>query len=336
MKKILVTGGAGYIGSHTVIELFKAGYRPIILDNFSNSSIKVIEKINEIIGDTIEFFEVDLLNIEDVRQAFKSHEFSGVIHFAGLKAVGESVEIPLKYYKENILSTINLCEIMSEFHVKDLVFSSSATVYGPENKMPIVEESILKASNPYGRTKLFIEEILTDLYTSDDSWKITLLRYFNPVGAHESGLIGENPKNIPNNLMPYITNVAIGKLDKLKIFGSDYPTKDGTGVRDYLHVVDLAKGHLKALQKNDKLGVKTYNMGTGNGYSVLDVVKTFADVNDILIPYELVERRPGDLDICFADTSKANAELDWQAEKSLTDMCRDSWKWQTKNPNGIN
>src|SRR5690606_38665452 len=267
-KKILVTGGAGYIGSHTIVELHNAGYEVVIVDNFINSNKKVLNRLEEIIGYQPPTYEVDLTNKEAIYEIFKGHDFAGVIHFAALKAVGESTQIPLQYYKNNLMSTINLCEVMAEFNVKNIVFSSSATVYDMSNTMPVNEEGKLGAINPYGRTKLFIEEILRDVYQSDEEWKITLLRYFNPVGAHESGLIGESPNGIPNNLMPYITNVATGKLEKLRIFGADYDTKDGTGVRDYIHVVDLAKGHVKALDNNEAPGVRTYNMGTGNGYSV--------------------------------------------------------------------
>ncbi|WP_144462521.1 UDP-glucose 4-epimerase GalE [Siminovitchia fortis] len=335
-NKILVTGGAGYIGSHTVVELYNAGYEVIIVDNFVNSNLEVINRINEITHQKPIVYPIDLLIKDDLEKVFSQHKFDGVIHFAGLKAVGESTQYPLKYYKENILSTINLCDLMNKYDVKNLVFSSSATVYSPENEMPVNEEGKLRPSNPYGRTKLFIEEILRDLYQADNDWRIVLLRYFNPVGAHESGLIGESPKGIPNNLMPFITNVATGNLKVLKVFGSDYDTVDGSGVRDYIHVTDLAKGHVKALQKNVNPGIRTYNMGTGNGYSVLEVIKAFEKATNRKISYEIVDRRPGDVAVSFADPTKAMEELHWKAEKNILEMCRDAWKWQSKNPNGYN
>lgn len=333
-KQILVTGGAGYIGSHTVVELHKAGYEAVIVDNFSNSSPKVIERIEEIVKCKPTIYNINLLEKKELNKVFENHNFHGVIHFAGLKAVGESTEKPLYYYNNNIVSTINLCETMSEHNVKSLVFSSSATVYGMNNTMPVTENGVLQPINPYGRTKLFIEEILKDLSQSDPEWEICLLRYFNPVGAHESGLIGESPRGVPNNLMPFITSVAIGKLDKLKVFGGDYNTKDGTGVRDYIHVTDLSKGHLKALESNLTPGVRTYNMGTGKGYSVLEVVKAFEKVNNVKIPYKIVDRRDGDSEICYADPSKSLEELEWRAEKDIYAMCRDAWNWQSNNQNG--
>jgi len=330
---ILVTGGAGYIGSHTCVELLEEGHDIIIVDNFSNSQPQVIEKIKEITGKDFKHFQIDLLDREALEKVFKENKIEAAIHFAGYKAVGESVEEPLKYYHNNILSTINLCQIMDKYRVKKLVFSSSATVYGDENKSPLTEELPRKGTNPYGYTKIMIEQILNDLYISDKDWSISILRYFNPIGAHESGKIGERPTGIPNNLMPYITQVAAGRLDKLKVFGKDYNTHDGTGVRDYIHVVDLAKGHIKALDKinNSKPNIYTYNLGTGVGYSVLDLVKTFEKVTGQKVPYEIVERRPGDVATCYADPKKAYKELGWKTEKNLEDMCRDAWRWEKKN-----
>ncbi|KLO24330.1 UDP-galactose-4-epimerase [Marinitoga sp. 1197] len=332
---ILITGGAGYIGSHACIEFLNAGYKIVVLDNFSNSKPEVLNRIKEITGKDFKFYEIDLLNKKDVEKIFDENQIDAVIHFAGLKAVGESVAIPLKYYHNNITGTLNLLEIMKEKNVKKIVFSSSATVYGNPEKVPITEDAPLSATNPYGRTKLFIEEILKDLYISDNEWSIALLRYFNPIGAHESGKIGEDPNGIPNNLMPYITQVAVGKREKLYVFGNDYNTHDGTGVRDYIHVVDLVIGHIKALEKiMNEEGVKVYNLGTGVGYSVLDVVKAFEKANNIKIPYEITNRRPGDVDQIYADPTKALKELGWKAERNLVDMCRDSWNWQKNNPNG--
>ena len=333
---ILVTGGAGYIGSHTVIELIEAGYEPIIVDDFSNSSPKVLERITQISHYQVPCYEINLLNQEDLDLVFKEHSIDGVIHFAAFKAVGESVANPLKYYENNLAGTLSLFKVMQANQVYDIVFSSSATVYGLGHSSPLKEDlPIGKATNPYGYTKIVMEQILIDLAHSDSNWKVTLLRYFNPIGAHESGLIGEDPQGIPNNLMPYITQVAIGKREFLSIFGQDYDTKDGTGVRDYIHVVDLAKGHVKAIQAlSQQEGVAIYNLGTGQGYSVLDLVQTFAEVNQVEIPYQIDERRPGDIAICFADPTKAAQELGWVAERDLSQMCRDSWKWQSLNPNG--
>ncbi|NUU99617.1 UDP-galactose-4-epimerase [Marinitoga sp. 1154] len=332
---ILITGGAGYIGSHACIEFLNAGYKIVVLDNFSNSKPEVLNRIKEITRKDFKFYDIDLLNKKDVEKIFDENQIDAVIHFAGLKAVGESVAIPLKYYHNNITGTLNLLEIMKEKNVKKIVFSSSATVYGNPEKVPITEDAPLSATNPYGRTKLFIEEILKDLYISDNEWSIALLRYFNPIGAHESGRIGEDPNGIPNNLMPYITQVAVGKREKLYVFGNDYNTHDGTGVRDYIHVVDLVIGHIKALEKiMNEAGVKVYNLGTGVGYSVLDVVKAFEKANNIKIPYEITNRRPGDVDQIYADPTKALKELGWKAERNLVDMCRDSWNWQKTNPNG--
>ncbi|MGD6776402.1 UDP-glucose 4-epimerase GalE [Sutcliffiella horikoshii] len=332
---ILVTGGAGYIGSHTSVELLNAGYDIVIVDNFSNSNHVSLDRIKEITGKDFAFHEVDLLDKESLSKVFREHSIEAVIHFAGLKAVGESVEKPLFYYHNNITGTLYLCEVMHEHGVKNIVFSSSATVYGLPESVPISESFPLSATNPYGQTKLMIEQIMRDLHVADPDWSISLLRYFNPIGAHESGRIGEDPNGIPNNLMPFITQVAIGKLPQLQVFGNDYDTVDGTGVRDYIHVVDLAKGHLKALEKvlTDK-GVNAYNLGTGNGYSVLEMVKAFEKASQRNVPYKIVARRPGDIGECFADPTKAKEELDWQAEKGLDEMCQDSWKWQKNNPNG--
>jgi len=335
MMKILVTGGAGYIGSHTCVELLDAGYEVIIVDNFSNSKPEVLNRIREITGKDFKFYKVDLLDEDGLDAVFKENEIDAVIHFAGLKAVGESVKIPLSYYHNNITGTIILCKLMEKYGVKKMVFSSSATVYGMPDKVPISEDFPLRATNPYGRTKLMIEEILRDLAVTDERWSIALLRYFNPIGAHPSGRIGEDPNGIPNNLMPYITQVASGKLKELKVFGNDYPTKDGTGVRDYIHVVDLAKGHLKALEKVEKsTGVDAYNLGTGRGYSVLEVIRAFEKASGQKVPYTIVDRRPGDVAICYADPTKAKNELGWVAEKGIDEMCADSWNWQSKNPNG--
>ncbi|WP_026575880.1 UDP-glucose 4-epimerase GalE [Bacillus sp. UNC438CL73TsuS30] len=332
---ILVTGGAGYIGSHAAVELLENGYDIVILDNLSNSQRESINRIKELTGRDFPFCEVDILDRDALDRLFSQYDFDAVMHFAGLKAVGESVEIPLKYYNNNIVGTINLCETMAKHNVKKLVFSSSATVYGDPEMVPIDETARLNATNPYGRTKLMIEEILRDLYVSDSTWRIALLRYFNPIGAHESGRIGENPSGIPNNLMPYISQVAVGKRDRLSVFGNDYETHDGTGVRDYIHVVDLVKGHLKALQYLDhNEGIETFNLGTGTGYSVLDIVNTFKEVTSQEIPYSIADRRPGDIGVCYANPEKAEKVLGWTAEKDLEEMCRDTWNWQSKNPNG--
>ncbi|MDD2432063.1 MAG: UDP-glucose 4-epimerase GalE [Firmicutes bacterium] len=332
---ILVTGGAGYIGSHTSIELLNSGYSVVIVDNFKNSKPEVLNRIKEITGKDFKFYEVNLLDKAKLEKVFEENDIEAVIHFAGLKAVGESVEIPLTYYHNNITGTLILCEVMKNYGVNKIVFSSSATVYGMNNQSPLTEDMPVSATNPYGRTKLMIEEILKDLVVSDDTWGISLLRYFNPIGAHESGKIGEDPNGIPNNLMPYITQVACGKREKLSVFGDDYDTHDGTGVRDYIHVLDLADAHLKALEKIiNTNGVEIYNLGTGVGYSVLDVVKTFAKVNNVDVPFVITERRPGDVATCYADPAKAFKELGWKAKRDLADMCRDSWNWQTKNPDG--
>ncbi|QUI25853.1 UDP-glucose 4-epimerase GalE [Vallitalea pronyensis] len=332
---ILVTGGAGYIGSHTVVQLLHAGYEVIIVDNFSNSKPESIKRIQELAGKSVTFYEVDLLDTEALEKVFKAHTLEAVIHFAGLKAVGESVSIPIKYYHNNITGTLVLCELMKKYQVKKMVFSSSATVYGMHNVSPLTEDLPLSTTNPYGSTKMMIEQILQDIHVSDPSFSIALLRYFNPIGAHASGRIGEDPNGIPNNLMPYITQVAIGKREKLSIYGNDYNTHDGTGVRDYIHVEDLANGHLKALEKViTSPGIDAYNLGTGKGVSVLDVVHNFEKATGVTIPYTITPRRPGDIATCYADPSKALSALGWKAKKSLEDMCRDSWRWQTNNPNG--
>lgn len=333
---ILITGGAGYIGSHTCIELLCAGYEVCVTDNLSNSKEKSLERVQKITGKTFPFYKADLLDRDALEDIFKNERIEAVLHFAGLKAVGESVSKPLRYYHNNITGTLLLCEMMQKYGVKNLVFSSSATVYGNPDTVPIKEYFKLAPTNPYGRTKLMIEEILQDLYKSDDEWNIAILRYFNPVGAHPSGLIGEDPNGIPNNLLPYIAQVAVGKLHYLEVFGSDYPTKDGTGVRDYIHVVDLALGHLKALEKlKGKMGIVTYNLGTGQGYSVLEMVAAFSKVSGRNIPYKMVSRRPGDIAACYADPLKAGAELGWDAKKGIEDMCKDAWNWQSQNPNGF-
>jgi UDP-glucose 4-epimerase len=332
---ILVTGGAGYIGSHTCVELLNAGYEIVVVDSLSNSKPEALKRVSEITGKDFKFYQVNLLNRDELETVFSENQIDAVIHFAGLKAVGESVEIPLLYYHNNITGTLILCEVMQKYGVKKMVFSSSATVYGMPERVPISEDFPLQATNPYGRTKLMIEDILRDLYVSDNSWSIALLRYFNPIGAHPSGRIGEDPSGIPNNLMPYITQVAVGKLKELRVFGNDYPTVDGTGVRDYIHVVDLAVGHLKALEKVLKTtGVDAYNLGTGRGYSVLEIVSAFEKVTGVKIPYKIVERRPGDVAICYADPTKAKEELGWIAERGIEEMCADSWRWQLNNPNG--
>lgn len=329
---ILVTGGCGYIGSHTCCELLNKGHNVIIIDNLSNSKKEVVNYIKEITGRDVTLYIGDVCDKDLLRKIFNENKIDSVIHFAGYKAVGESVKLPLKYYRNNLDSTLSLCEVMSEFDCKNLVFSSSATVYGIPKKLPIKEDFPLSTTNPYGTTKLMIERILKDLYTSDNTWHIALLRYFNPIGAHSSGLLGEDPNGIPNNLMPYIVKVATGELECLSIFGDDYDTKDGTGVRDYIHVVDLALGHIAAIEKIDKEpGVYTYNLGTGVGYSVLELVKTFSKVNNIIVNYKIVPRRPGDIAECYADTTKASDELHWHATKTIEDMCRDSYNFAIKN-----
>ena len=337
---VLVTGGAGYIGSHTCVELLNAGQEIIIVDNLKNSKAESVKRISELtgkeIGKDLVFYKVDLLEKEALRQVFVKHKIDSVIHFAGLKAVGESVAKPLQYYHNNITGTLVLCELMQEYGVKKLVFSSSATVYGDPASVPITEDFPLATTNPYGTTKLFIEQILRDLFVSDNTWSIVLLRYFNPIGAHKSGRIGEDPHDVPNNLLPYIAQVAVGKLEKLNIYGNDYDTVDGTGVRDYIHVVDLSLGHLKALEKAEKgAGVFIYNLGTGIGYSVLQVVEAHKKASGRDVPYEFSARRPGDIAECFANPIKAKSELGWQATRELAEMCEDSWRWQSNNPDGF-
>ena len=333
---ILITGGAGFIGSHAAIELLKSAYEIVVIDNLSNSKIESIHRVKELTGKDFPFYEIDLLDLSLLKEVFTKHDIHAVMHFAGLKAVGESVDMPLRYYHNNITGTLNLIDIMNKHEVKNFVFSSSATVYGNPEQVPIAESFPLSATNPYGRTKLMIEEILQDLYISDPSWRIAILRYFNPIGAHDSGRIGENPTGKPNNIMPYITQVAIGKREELQVFGDDYDTHDGTGVRDYIHVVDLVKGHIKALQYlEENEGIETFNLGTGIGYSVLDLVSNFKEVTQKDIPYKVIERRPGDIGVCYANPEKARNLLGWKAEKDLLDMCKDSWKWQSENPEGF-
>ncbi len=334
--KIFVTGGAGYIGSHTCLELLARDHEVVVADNLQNGKLESLKRVAEITGRKPIFYQVDLLDKEGLRDIFTEHPDIGcVIHFAGLKAVGESVEKPLMYYHNNIIGTINLCEAMAMARVKNIIFSSSATVYGDPASVPIVEDFPLSCTNPYGRTKLMIEDILQDVCKAEEGWSVVLLRYFNPVGAHKSGRIGEDPAGIPNNLMPYISQVAVGKLEKLSVFGNDYPTKDGTGVRDYIHVVDLAIGHVCALKKvGNGQGVSVYNLGTGNGYSVLELVEAFGRASGCVIPYVFTERRSGDIAACYAQAQKAYRELGWQAERDLAEMCEDTWRWQKNNPQG--
>ncbi len=332
---ILVTGGAGYIGSHTTVELLTAGHEVIILDDFSNSSPKVLDRLKTITGKNIAFYEGSILDKPFLNKIFKENNIEAVIHFAAFKAVGESVKEPLKYYHNNIAGTISLLEVMAENKVKNIVFSSSATVYGMNNISPLTEDMLTSATNPYGYTKVMMEQILNDVAFADKEWSVTNLRYFNPIGAHESGLIGEAPNGVPNNIMPYITQVAVGKLQELSIFGDDYDTPDGTGVRDYIHVIDLAKGHVLALKDNlATTGSHVYNLGAGQGYSVLDLVKTFEKENNVTIPYTIKSRRAGDIATCYANSNKAKEVLGWTAQKTLADMVRDSWRWQSQNPNG--
>ncbi len=336
--KILVTGGAGFIGSHTCVELLNAGYEIVVVDNLYNSSEKSLDRVRELTGKDFAFYPFDIRDKENMRKIFEDHKIDACIHFAGLKAVGESVRKPLEYYDNNIGGTLALCEVMREYGCKKIVFSSSATVYGSSNISPLKEDMKTGGTtNPYGTTKYMIEIILDDFHKGDNEWAVTLLRYFNPIGAHKSGRIGENPNGIPNNLMPYITQVAIGKLPYLNVFGNDYDTHDGTGVRDYIHVVDLALGHVKAVEKilKDEPAVNVYNLGTGNGYSVLEIVKAFEQASGQKIEYKIVDRRPGDLDVCYSDASKALNELGWKAERDLLEMCEDSWRWQSGNPNGF-
>ena len=337
--KVLVTGGAGYIGSHTCVELLQAGIEPVVVDNLCNSSEEALRRVEAITGKSVPFHRVDIQDADGLRDVFRQYEVSAVIHFAGLKAVGESVSMPLRYYQNNVAGTLTLCEVMEEFGVHQLIFSSSATVYGDPETVPIKEDFPTGATNPYGASKLMVEEILRDLCKAPGSqWKVSLLRYFNPIGAHESGTIGEDPAGIPNNLLPYVAQVAVGRLPQLQVFGDDYATPDGTGVRDYIHVVDLARGHLAALNKLGKTdteaGCYTYNLGTGRGSSVLEIVRAFAEAADREIPYQIVPRRPGDIAECYADPAYAEAELGWKAEFDLKRMVEDTWRWQSQNPQG--
>lgn len=332
---ILVTGGAGYIGSHTCVELLNAGFDIVVVDNLSNSHPEALKRVSEITNKTFPSYFIDLLDRDSLDHVFKEHGIEAVIHFAGLKAVGESVQQPLRYYHSNLMSTTTLCEVMEANGVRKLIFSSSATVYGVPENVPIDEDAPVGAINPYGRTKQMIEQMLMDLAQSNASWSVAILRYFNPVGAHESGRIGEDPSGIPNNLMPYIAQVAVGRLSEVSVYGSDYETKDGTGVRDYIHVVDLAIGHLKALGKIERsYGVHTYNLGTGSGYSVLEMIEAFKRASGQSIPYRIADRRPGDIGICYAEASKAAQELGWEAARGINEMCRDAWRWQSMNPRG--
>jgi UDP-glucose 4-epimerase len=332
---ILVTGGAGYIGSHTCVELLQAGYEICVADNLSNSKEEALRRVREITGKTFPFYKADITDREAMEALFVREDIRSVIHFAGLKAVGESAAVPLRYYRNNVAGTLTLCEVMEKHGVKNLVFSSSATVYGDPREVPIREDFPLSATNPYGRTKWMIEEILRDLYGADRTWNIAILRYFNPVGAHASGRIGEDPNGVPNNLVPYIAQVAVGKLQALSVYGRDYPTVDGTGVRDYIHVADLAAGHLKALEKLErKPGIVTCNLGTGKGYSVLQMIEAFSKASGREIPYRFADRRPGDVAACYADPSKAEAELGWTARRGIGEMCADAWRWQKNNPQG--
>jgi UDP-glucose 4-epimerase len=335
IMQVLVTGGAGYIGSHTVLELLNAGHDVCVVDNLSNSSEESLRRVAELTGKAVDFRNVDILDKASLTDVVKGAGFDSVIHFAALKAVGESVAQPLRYYQNNITGTLVLCEVMQEQGVKSIVFSSSATVYGDPHTVPITEDFPLQATNPYGRTKLMMEYILTDLHVADPSFSVALLRYFNPIGSHESGRIGEDPAGIPNNLLPFVAQVAVGRREKVSVFGDDYPTPDGTGVRDYIHVVDLAIGHLKALEKLEASpGVLTCNLGTGRGYSVLEVIKAFEKASGKPVPYKLVARRPGDIAECYADPAYALEQLGWKADRGLDDMCRDAWNWQSQNPNG--
>ncbi|HBG4426656.1 TPA: UDP-glucose 4-epimerase GalE [Clostridioides difficile] len=332
---VLVAGGAGYIGSHTAIELLESGYEVVIVDNLSNSNSIVVDRIKELSKKPVKFYNIDIRNKDEMHVVFKENNIESIIHFAALKAVGESVEKPIEYYSNNLISTLNLFELMREYGVKKFIFSSSATVYGDPHTCPILEDFPLSVTNPYGRTKLMIEQMLVDISKADKSLDIALLRYFNPVGAHKSGRIGEEPNGVPSNLMPYITKIAVGKLKELSVYGNDYPTHDGTGVRDYIHVLDLAAGHVKALQKlEENPGLVVYNLGTGKGYSVLDLVKAFSKASGKEIPYKIVGRRAGDVAMCYADSSKAEKELGWKAKYELEEMCEDSWRWQSMNPNG--
>jgi UDP-glucose 4-epimerase len=332
---ILITGGTGFIGSHTIVELLAAGRELVVVDNFCNSKPCVLDRLEQITGKRVKFYEVDLLDYDALEKVFQENEIDSCIHFAGLKAVGESCAQPLRYYHNNLTGTFNLCALLSKYNAKRIVFSSSATVYGNPKSVPIREDFPLSTTNPYGETKLMIERILKDLYAADNEWSVSILRYFNPIGAHSSGLIGEDPQGIPNNLLPYITQVASGKREFLSVFGDDYNTHDGTGVRDYIHVVDLARAHLKAIELAETVtGVDYFNIGTGTGYSVLDIVKAYEKATGKKIPYKITPRRPGDIDMCYADPTKAYEKLGWRAEYNIEDMCRDANNWQMKNPNG--
>ena len=335
---VLVTGGAGYIGSHTCVELLENGYEVVVMDNLYNSNEKALDRVKKITGKNLKFYQVDMLDKDAMNEIFENEKIDSVIHFAGYKAVGESVRKPLEYYHNNITGTLNLCDVMRKHGVKNIIFSSSATVYGDPAFVPITEDCPKgQITNPYGQTKGMLEQILTDLHVSDPEWNVILLRYFNPIGAHKAGIIGEDPKGIPNNLVPYIAQVAVGKLEKLGVFGNDYDTPDGTGVRDYIHVVDLAKGHVKAMKKfEDKPEVRIYNLGTGHGYSVLEVLHAFEKACGKTLPYEIKPRRAGDIATCYADSTKAKEELGWTAEFGIDEMCQDSWRWQSQNPNGYN
>ncbi len=336
LNKVLVTGGCGYIGSHTTLLLLEAGFDVVVVDNLANSSKESLRRVEQLAGKSVELCQLDVRDADALTAVFAEHEFKAVIHFAGLKAVGESVEIPLDYYDQNISGTINLLKVMQQFNCRQIVFSSSATVYGDPASVPITEDFPTSATNPYGRTKLFVEEILRDLSRADDQWHVILLRYFNPIGAHQSGLIGEQPQGVPNNLMPFISQVAVGKRDRLSIFGGDYATPDGTGVRDYIHVMDLSDAHVKAIQKIDDLvGTTTLNIGTGNGYSVLEMVHTFEEVTGVSVAHEIVERRAGDIAECWAETKLADSVLGWKAKLNLNDMMTDTWRWQKDNPDGF-
>lgn len=334
MAKILVTGGAGYIGSHTVLELLNKGYEVVVVDNFSNSSFESIKRVQKITGKEVIFYEADIRDEEKMDEILSAHKIDAVIHFAAYKAVGESCKLPLKYYENNISGTVGLLKVMAKRGVKKIIFSSSATVYGDPERLPLDETCRLSTTNPYGSTKLMMEMIMQDLYKADNEWNIILLRYFNPVGAHASGLIGEDPKGIPNNLMPFVAQVASGKLACINVFGNDYDTPDGTGVRDYIHVVDLALGHIAAIEKCNDSGVHIYNLGTGNGYSVLDMIKAFEKACGKKLPYKICERRPGDIAACYACPDKAKKELDWEAKFGIEEMCADQWRWQSGNPMG--
>lgn len=336
MARILVTGGTGYIGSHTCVELLEQGHEVVVLDNLRNSSRKSLAVVEQLTGKSVTFYEGDIRDAVLLRQIFGSERIDHVIHFAGLKAVGESSQIPLEYYDNNIAGTVNLLQVMAEFDCKNIIFSSSATVYGNPEIVPITEASPLSATNPYGRTKLMLEEVLTDLSNSDQAWNIVLLRYFNPIGAHESGELGEDPRGIPNNLLPYVTQVAVGKLAQVSVFGDDYETPDGTGVRDYIHVVDLAKGHVAALKRLEPgTGLSVYNLGTGQGYSVLEIIQHMSATVGKPIPYQIVARRPGDIATCYAQVDKASRELGWTAELGIERMCADAWRWQSQHPRGF-